>query len=56
MQHENNLVEWLSETHGQFILAYLEREQQREAAIIDRFLAEKQLYRSAKTQVISSPA
>jgi hypothetical protein len=43
MEAENNLVvDWLSEAHADFILAYIEREQQREAAVIDQFLAVKE--------------
>ena len=43
MQAENNfVVDWLSEAHANFILAYVEREQAREAAVIDSFLAARE--------------
>lgn len=43
MEVENNLVmDWLSETHAAFILAYVEREQAREEAVVSQFLATKE--------------
>jgi hypothetical protein len=42
MEVENNLVlDWLSEAHANFILAYVEREQAREEAVVSEFLAAK---------------
>jgi hypothetical protein len=39
MEVENNLVvDWLSKAHANFILAYVEREQAREEALINRWL------------------
>jgi hypothetical protein len=43
MEVENNLVmDWLSEAHANFILAYVEREQAREEAVVSQFLAAKE--------------
>jgi hypothetical protein len=42
MEVENNfVVDWLSEAHANFILAYVEREQAREEAVVGQFLAAK---------------
>ena len=36
---ESSWQEWLSEAHANFILAYIELQEQRERAVIDSFLA-----------------
>ena len=43
MEVENNLaMDWLSEAHANFILAYVELEQAREEAAINRFLQSRE--------------
>jgi hypothetical protein len=43
MEVENNFVlDWLSEAHANFILAYVEREQAREEAVVDELLAARE--------------
>lgn len=43
MEVENNLVlDWLSEAHANFILAYVEQAQAREEAVVSQFLAAKE--------------
>lgn len=43
MEVENNfVVDWLSEAHANLILAYIERGQQLEEALINRWLESRQ--------------
>lgn len=42
MDYENDHLEYLSETHRDFILAYVEFEQAREAAVVSQFLEDSQ--------------
>jgi hypothetical protein len=42
MDTENNFSEFLSDTHIQYMLEYVQRAQEREAAVTDAFLREHQ--------------
>jgi hypothetical protein len=41
MDTENNFLEFLSQTHYDFMVGFLELERQREAAVMNEFLEKK---------------
>ena len=56
MEVENNLVvDWLSEAHANFILAYVEREQAREEAVVSQFLAARERRSHCRLRVPPNP-